>query len=223
MLEKIYQSIADFEEENSLARKIRLERIEIFKDLISNLSPPLKILDVGGTEVFWDIMGFAGDDDYHITILNLSQVETRYPNIKSVKGDGRYMEEFPDKEFDIVFSNSVIEHVGNLKEQKKMADEMQRLGKRYFLQAPNYYSPIEPHFFFPLFQFLPLPLKTLLLRNFTLGYFKKTPEKEKARELVDSIHLPKKSELEEMFPQCSIKNEKYLGFTLSFIVYGEVL
>lgn len=221
MLNKIYRKVADFEEETSFARKIRLERIKIFKDFIYDLPKPLTILDIGGTEVFWEIMGFTDDEYYKITLINLYKVKTNYSNIKSIKGDGRYLDQFKDNEFDIVFSNSVIEHVGTFKEKKKMANEMQRVGKRYFLQAPSFYTPLEPHFFFPLFQFLPLKIKSLMIRNFNLGYFKKTPEKEKAKKIIESINLPKKTELKKIFPESTIKKEKFLGFTLSFIVYGK--
>lgn len=221
MLNKFYWKIADFEKEKSFARKIRLERIDIFKKLILNLPKPIKILDVGGTEVFWEIMGFTENEDYEITILNLSKVNTKYFNIVSISGDGRNMSQFKDDEFDIVFSNSVIEHVGKFKDQMKMANEMQRLGKNYFLQTPSFYSPIEPHFFVPFFQILPVKLRTLLLQNFNLGYLKKTPEKEKAKKIIESINLPKKEELEKMFPESTIKKEKAFGLTLSYIVYNK--
>ncbi|AXV36714.1 MAG: hypothetical protein CIT01_00140 [Methanobacterium sp. BRmetb2] len=220
MWNKIYWKIADFEEENSFARKVRIKRMKIFKNIISNLPKPLKILDIGGTETFWDIMGFAGDENYKITVLNLSKIETKYKNIKSVIGDGRDLKEFEDNEFDIVFSNSVIEHVGNFEDQKKMADEMKRVGKRYFLQTPNYYAPIEPHFFFPMFQFLPTFIQIKMLQNFSLGYFKKTPLKENAREIVESIQLLKKNDIKKLFPEAIIEKEKVSCFTISFIVYS---
>lgn len=219
ILNKIYHQIADFEEEGSFARKIRLERIEIFKDLIYNLPKPLKILDIGGTEIFWEIMGFVDNDNYKITVLNLDKVETKYNNITSLKGDGRDISNFNNNEFDIVFSNSVIEHLGKYEDQKKMADEIKRLGKIYFLQTPSFYSPIEPHFFFPFFQLLPINTRIFLLRNFNLGYLKKAPEKDKAKQIIKSIRLLKKHELESLFPGSIIINEKLLGFTISFIIY----
>ncbi len=61
---------------------------------------------------------------------------------------------FGDREFDIAFSNSVIEHVPP-ELQAAFAAEVSRVADRYFVQTPNRYFPIEPHYQLPLFQFLP--------------------------------------------------------------------
>ena len=61
---------------------------------------------------------------------------------------------FGDGEFDVAFSNSVIEHVPP-ELQAKFASEVGRVADRYFVQTPNRYFPIEPHYQLPLFQFLP--------------------------------------------------------------------
>ena len=63
------------------------------------------------------------------------------------------MDFFKDKSFDAVFSNSVIEHVGTFEDQKMMANEVIRVTNFYFIQTPNLYFPIEPHFLVPFFQF----------------------------------------------------------------------
>lgn len=49
------------------------------------------------------------------------------------------MLQFKEKEFDLVFSNSVIEHVGGFQDQMKAANEIRRVGKNYFIQTPNKY------------------------------------------------------------------------------------
>jgi hypothetical protein len=218
MLGKIYWNTADFEKDDSLALKLRLKRIEIFKSLIRNMTRPVKILDVGGTELFWKRMELK-DDKLDITILNIIEGEETPGEYEYIEGDGRDMHMFPDNSFDLVFSNSVIEHAGSLDEQEKMAQEIQRVGKRYFIQTPHYYSPVEPHFFFPLFQFLPTSVKTYLLQHFTLGYLEKTPDKKQAREIVQSIRLLKRKELKKFFPDATIKTEKLYGFPVSYIIY----
>lgn len=213
----------DFRRDDSLAIKLRMKRIILFKELISsipNISKPIKILDVGGTEIFWERMGFADDERYYITLLNLSKVETHHQNLISFVGDARGMPQFNNGEFDVVFSNSVIEHVGEYEDQKKMAKEIQRVGKRYFIQTPNFYFPFEPHFLFPFFQFFPLWLKVLMVQHFNLGWYTKIPDKEKAIKTVNSIRLLKRKELMVLFPGGTIFEEKFMGLTKSFVIYN---
>jgi len=219
MMRNLLRNSADFRRDNSLALKLRLKRIALFKELISPLPKPLTILDVGGTEIFWERMGFARDKNVKITLLNLSQIETHGPWFKTALGDARNMHQFGDADFDVVFSNSVIEHVGGYEDQKQMAKEVQRIGKRYFLQTPNFYFPFEPHFLFPFFQFFPLWLKVFLLRHFRLGWYDKIPDKGEAIKTANSVRLLKKEELKELFPGAVIYDEKFGGLTISFIVY----
>lgn len=68
-----------------------------------------------------------------------------------MKGDATNLSQYSDKSFDIVFSNSVIEHLYTKENQISMAKEVNRVGKNYFIQTPNYWFPIEPHWVFPSF------------------------------------------------------------------------
>jgi hypothetical protein len=100
-----------------------------------------------------------------------------------------------------------------------MAEEVRRVGKRYFVQTPNLYFPIEPHFVFPLFQFLPIWLRVWLVTHFDLGWYAKIPDRDRALKEVSSIRLLTKKKLRKLFPQARIFEEKYLGLTKSYIVY----
>ena len=133
------------------------------------------------------------------------------------------MKQFRDDEFDVAFSNSVIEHVGEFDQQRQMAAEVMRVGKKYFLQTPNRFFPVEPHFLFPLFQFLPLAARVFLVRRFDLGFYAQggVPNEQEAIEIVSSIRLLTQRELEQLFPGGTIYKEKVFGLTKSFIVYGE--
>src|SRR6202035_1769623 len=101
---------------------LRKKRFALFKELISSLPRPICILDVGGTEEFWEQMDFI-KDDVKIIVYNRSRVEVTHSNIISMAGDARNVVEFQDNEFDIVFSNAVIEHVGSFAHQLQMAEE----------------------------------------------------------------------------------------------------
>ncbi|OPY56062.1 MAG: Methyltransferase domain protein [Methanosaeta sp. PtaU1.Bin055] len=210
----------DVSRDDSPILKVRRKRIAFFRELTAPLPKPLKIIDVGGTELFWEKMGFADDPDYEITILNLSRADSHHSNIRLVVGDAREMGEFGDGAFDVAFSNSVIEHVGGLAEQRRMAREVMRVGRRYFVQTPNRGFPLEPHFLFPFFQFFPLALKVFLIQRFSLGWYPKIPERREALAAANSVRLLRREEIVDLFPEGTVLDEKLFGMTSSFLVYG---
>lgn len=220
----IIGKIYDHQRSDSLAANLRKKRLALFKELIESINHPLKILDVGGRESFWQRAGFLEQEmsNIKITLLNINprEAQVTHPNVKSVVGDARNMQQFEDNEFDVVFSNSVIEHVGEYNAQLQMANEVIRVGKRYFVQTPNLYFPIEPHFVFPLFQFIPLNLRVWLMTHFDLGWHKKIADQQSALELVSSVRLMSKKEVLALFPNANLFEEKFFGLTKSFTVYG---
>jgi len=210
--------MADNRNRQSLSVHFRKRRFAFFQSLLSQLNRPIHILDIGGTEAYWRTMGL-GDDRVFITLLNLSAEEVTAPHMTSIAGDARCIQ-LDDQCFDIVFSNSVIEHVGGYPDQLQMAKEICRVGKRYFVQTPNRYFPIEPHFLFPFFQFLPVNIRMKLLQNFNLGWFPRTPDEQKARAIIEDIHLLNRDQFVALFPGARLYEEKVLGITKSLIVYG---
>ncbi len=214
-----FEKIANNSNNDSWSARLRRKRFDLFLSLLSEVERPINILDVGGTERFWQVMGFGEKEDISIALLNVDVIPVSSPAVTSIKGDARDIK-FPDASFDIVFSNSVIEHVGGLDDQQRMAEEIQRVGKRCFIQTPNKNFFLEPHFLFPYFQFLPMGLRTWLLMNFRLGWFPKEPSPERALELVESIRLLTRKEFLALFPNAQLYEEKVLGMTKSFIVYA---
>jgi hypothetical protein len=203
----------------SLTNKFRRKRFKLFLKLIENIPKPVNILDIGGTESFWKMMEYHRPEDVKITIINTEKIIITYPNFQFIQMDGRDLSRFKDKEFDVIFSNSVIEHVGTFIDQKKMASEIIRTGKTYFIQTPNYYFPIEPHFMFPLFQFLPGFIKIFLVTTFSLGSYRKFSNKEEAEKVISSIRLLKKNEILLLFPESKVHKEKIILLNKSFIAY----
>jgi hypothetical protein len=214
----LFGRTADNRNESSWAIAFRRKRFKLFNALLSGLPLPVNVLDVGGEQRFWEMMGLAGNNDIQITIVNLFSQPTDYPNLQAVVGDARDLKIFDNHQFEIVFSNSVIEHLGSFSDQARMAKEVNRLGKMHFIQTPNRFFPIEPHFLVPLFQFFPLEFQIALLRRFQLGWYKRIPDSDKARELIISHRLLSHNELSALFPNSSIYREKILGLTKSFIV-----
>ena len=216
-IKKYFNSVDSKSRANEFRRKRFELFLEIFNDIISN-QERIDILDVGGWEIFWKNMGIEKYSNIHILFLNLNKQKTTLPNVKSTVGDGCSMPQFRDKQFDIVFSNSVIEHVGDFNRQQQMANEIRRVGKYYFLQTPNYFFPIEPHFMFIGFHWLPVSFRVFLITHFSLGWYEKFDSNSEAEKLVSSTRLLSANELKKMFNNCVIYKEKYIGLVKSFMV-----
>lgn len=210
---------ADNTNKNSVASKLRLKRFALLNELMNGLPIPVSVLDVGGTESYWEMMTSGTEflSRVRVTLLNTRLQVTMLPNFISIAGDARVMSQFSDKQFDLVFSNSTIEHVGNYSDQKRMANEVTRIGRKYYVQTPNRSFPIEPHFIFPFFQFLPIDFRVWLLGNFKLGWYPRIPDRQKALAEINGIHLLNRFELCSLFPDARIYTEKFLGLTKSFI------
>ena len=209
---------------DSINQKFREKRFKFFIEQLNKVKAempnrPVRILDIGGLEVYWERMNYLNTGDIHITLLNLEKVDTKSNNVISVKGNATNLSEYKDHEFDIVHSNSVIEHLYSKDNHKKMANEAMRVGKYYYVQTPNYWFFLEPHWIFPFFQWLPFGTRVFLTRHFNLGHYKKIPNKDAAKKLVSEINLITESEMKKLFPDGKIYREMFMGMTKSITSY----
>jgi SAM-dependent methyltransferase len=202
----------------SVASRLRRKRFVIVRSIIDTLDRPAKVLDVGGTLKFWEAMGYLPPDGVTLVILNLAAPPPARPNIKTVAGDARNLGCYRDNEFDLVVSNSVIEHIGGYPDQIKMAREIVRVGRRFIVQTPNRSFPLEPHFLVPFFYRLPRKVQIFLLTHFSLGWYRRFPDSVSAGAKIDSIHLLSKKELKNLFDGATLYRERVFGFTKSFMV-----
>jgi 2-polyprenyl-3-methyl-5-hydroxy-6-metoxy-1,4-benzoquinol methylase len=184
-----------------------------------NPEKPIQILDVGGTASFWKRSQIPNIPGVRITLLNLHLEKSNHPHIRSMIGDATEMKNFEDKEFDLVFSNSVIEHLYTFENQNKMAREIQRVGRKYFVQTPNRYFPIEAHYALPFAQYLPKRLLFLLLTNTKLSRFKRW-DRQAAQQYLEEIRLLNESEMRMLFTESKILKEKTIGLTKSITAHN---
>ncbi len=227
LIKRFLKNQINYKTPGTIAWKMRQRRMSRFNEWFDGLAFDLsktevKILDVGGVPDYWKYLGFNHINAVRITSLNLDtfDVPDEFKNtMTSVKGNAINMQEFEDQTFDIVFSNSVIEHVGEFDNQKKMAHEMLRIAPHGYLQTPNKGFFIEPHFLFPFFQFLPHRIREDLCLRFQMGYFKKASTREEAKKTVDDVHLLTYKQLKILFPNARIYKEKWMGMTKSFELY----
>jgi len=217
----IYKRLADNTNEQSVATRLRRRRFQILLTMLGDFPGPVNVLDIGGTPDYWQMMlaGGAMPPSLHVTLVNLEAAAVSHPNFTALAGDARALPQFADRQFDIVFSNSTIEHVGGWGDQQRMAQEVRRLGRRYYIQTPNRYFPIEPHFLFPCFQFLPIAARVWLVRHFKLGWYSRLPDRADALREVTGIRLLTRREFRQLFPEATLYQEKFCGLTKSFVAY----
>ena len=216
----IIKSLADNSAGDSMATRMRRQRFSLFLSLLARLEGRAEILDIGGTQEFWTLMTGGEPGNVRVTLLNIEHQPVTSEKFVSAAGDARSMPQFRDRSFDVVFSNSVIEHVGSYDDQRQMANEVVRVGKRYFIQTPNRRFPLEPHFLFPFFQYLPSWIRAQLVHRFDVGWYKRIPDYAAAKAEVDSIRLLTRAKFEALFPGSRIHVEKLAGLPKSFVAYG---
>jgi hypothetical protein len=199
----------------STKNKFRKERFNIFISMFRP-GPHTTILDVGGAATTWIGTGLESQ----VTLLNITKPKEcdRRMGFRVIQCSGLEMKGIEDGEYDIVFSNSVIEHVGDLSNQMQFAREVRRVGKSYWIQTPNRYFPVEPHFRFPLFQFLPATLQHHVATSWNYSHFKKfgIPDDRILAELAD-IRLLSESDFKSLFPDGSVINERWMGLCKSLV------
>lgn len=214
----LIRRLANTDAPNSFANKLRTRRFRQFEALIAHIPKPLHILDVGGTNQYWERRGWAGQTDVWITTLNLASEEQRHKNIQPLTGNAINLSQFADRSFDLVFSNSVIEHLFTFTNQRRMALEVQRVGKAIWIQTPNFWFPIEPHFHVPGWQWMPVGLRVAMLRRYTCGWHGPCTDPVRARELVEEVRLLTAKELRAIFPGATFIPEWFCGLVKSWTV-----
>lgn len=182
-----------------------------------------RLLDIGGTALFWRETRLP----LHLTLLNLASTATEFSeaaqgsesgegSLTFVAGDACALP-MADGAFDIVFSNSVIEHVGTWERQQAFAREARRVGRRLWVQTPAREFFIEPHLIAPFIHWLPRSWQRRLIRRCTLrGWVDRfTPAEVDA--FLAEVRLLTISEMQTLFPDCTILRERFLGMTKSYI------
>jgi hypothetical protein len=212
----LLRASADDQSSTSLSHRLRTRRFEQFERMAATLPRPLAILDIGGTTEFWENRGWAGLEDVHITLVNLVAAEQRHDHIVPTVGDATDLSQYADNSFDLVFSNSVIEHLFALPQQEAMAREVRRLAPAYWIQTPNYWFPMEPHFLVPGWQFIPERIRVEILRRRSVGWAGHTPDRAKAEEAIREVRLLRRRELKRMFGDATLTPERFGGLVKSW-------
>ena len=191
------------------ARYFRGRRLHRFARTFE-VGPSTTVLDLGGAEYYWAWLPARP----RITVVNLSKRDLQPVQLPWVQADGRRLP-FKDRAFDIVFCNSVLEHLADERSRELLAREIDRVGRSYCVQTPNRWFPIEAHTLTPCFHLLPRRWQARLARNFTVWGWLQRPGKAEARGFVGSIRLLSARDLARLFPAATLERERFLGLTKS--------
>lgn len=140
-------------------------------------------------------------------------LEVHFPGLRFVRVTPGEPLPFADGEFDIVFSNAVVEHTGNRAAQAAFIRELLRVGRRFFATTPNRWFPMEMHTCLPLLHYLPMSLHRRLLRILGHTWY--------ARE--ENLNLLDKAALLRLFPtSCPVQVQRVrlFGMTSNLIAHG---
>ena len=214
---------------NSRGNRFRAARVARLRSLIDKTlarKPQCRVLDIGGTYNFWHIWRDEIDwSKTEVVCVNLDPAHAEEgkdgTRIKMMQGNACDLGHIADNEFDVVFSNSVIEHVGQWRNMAAMAKEVKRIAPRYLVQTPYFWFPIEPHAQTPFLHWLPQSWAYRVVMARKCGYWSKATTVSQAVEAVQSAQMIDFRQMQALFEDAQITRERFLGMTKSLIAVRE--
>jgi len=208
---------------NSTGNLFRAKRLQSFLDLAYGIGfmkgSRCRVVDVGGTsEFWWTWRDFVDWSRVEVTCVNIEPQHSRhdFEQVSAEFGDATNLSAIEDNAFDLVYSNSVIEHVGRAN-FPAFAREVSRVAPAYFVQAPNYWFPIEPHARTAFLHWMPDAFSARLLMHRELGYWPRAATYEDAVRRLRTAELPTRRELADLFPDAKIIPERFVGLVKSWM------
>jgi SAM-dependent methyltransferase len=141
----------------------RERKLRLFLELLDP-GPETTVVDVGVTDAPF---GGGSSDNFfealypwpeRVTAVGHTELDrfaAAFPQVAVVRADGRQLP-FADGQFDLGFSNAVIEHVaGGRDGQRRFLAELCRVAGRVFVTTPNRVFPVDPHSLLPFVHWLP--------------------------------------------------------------------
>jgi len=207
-----------------LSEESRKRKLRLFHDLVAPMEK-MRILDVGAEIDPEGKKSLQLIDSYpwkhRLSAINLSSkhisaIKQHYPQVEAVVGDALELP-WPDKHFDAVYSNAVIEHLGTFEKQQRMASEIMRVGKVWFVTTPNRWFPFEFHMRLPLVTWLPAHGYLLagrlisynhVTRRYTRGFIRR------------NLRLMTASELRRCFPKSTVLKQSVTFMAETLNVFG---
>jgi hypothetical protein len=204
---------------DSVGARSRARRSDWLRAAFPDLEQ-MSVIDLGGTAASWLRAGLR-PARVHVVNLAPQPENDRLPYwLRTDQADAC---ELPagilHSTYDLVFSNSVLEHVGGHAQRLRFADAVHKLADRHWVQTPYRYFPVEPHWLFPGFQFLPLTARSRIACRWPLAH-SRPASKAAGRAEAMSVELLSRAELAHYFPHSQLRAERMLGLVKSLIAVG---
>jgi SAM-dependent methyltransferase len=157
---------------HQISLRSRERKLQLFRELLAP-GPETTVVDVGVTDApfgggsadnFFEALYPWPEQITGVGHTELDRFAAAFPQVRAVRADGRDLP-FADGEFDLGFSNAVVEHVaGGRDGQRQFVHELCRVAGRVFVTTPNRFFPLEVHTLLPFAHWLPAGLRTRAVR-----------------------------------------------------------
>lgn len=172
----------------------------------------MKVVDLGGTVDFWTRVPVP---PAHVTVVNLQRQEGRCAAswLTSIEADACAPVQGA---FDLVFSNSLIEHVGGHWRRERLAENVHALAPSHWIQTPYRYFPVEPHWRAVGMQWLPDATRVAIAERWRHGHYRPDGPRESAQVALE-VELLSLTTMRYHFPESRIWIEKWVGLPKSIV------
>lgn len=175
----------------------------------------MSVIDLGGDAATWTR---SPSHPKHVHVVNIDTPPAEVPDWITVDhGDACALPaEIASRRYDLVFSNSVIEHVGGHERRLRFAESVHLMAPAHWVQTPYRYFPVEPHWIAPGMQFLPVRARAGLARRWPLAHVRSADLRD-ALTGVLWTELLDRSQMRYYFPDSRVLSERLAGLTKSLI------
>lgn len=216
VMDRITAALINPHNPRSLSARLRSKRWGQFAARFPQLDR-MRVLDLGGTPAYWR---GAPVRPAAVTVVNLNPVELTARSgepITAVQGDACDLSDSLQREqFDLVVSNSLLEHVGGHAQRERFAATVHLAAPHHWVQTPYRYFPVEPHWLFPGFQWLPAAARVRITQHWPLGH-RHAAEKDAATTWALECELLSITEMRYYFPDSQIWLERLAGLPKSLV------
>lgn len=208
-------AVADPYSPDSLSGRARGRRWKEVVARYPSLSD-MRVLDLGGDARAWRL---APIRPLQVVLVNtFPQEDLENDWMRAVAGDACQLpSEIRAEDFDLVYSNSVVEHVGGHWRRTRFSEEVREAAPHHWIQTPYRYFPLEPHWLFPGFQLLPVRLRAEITRRWPVGNYQAVRHLDEAVTVTLRTEMVSETEMRHYFPTSEIWRERVLGLPKSLV------